>query len=166
MEDRITQFAYDQMVERALRGVMREALLVTERQGLPGQHHFYITFRTDHPGAVVPPRLKSQHPDAMTIVLQNQFWDLAVNEEGFVVSLSFGGRRERLEVPFESVTAFADPHATFGLQFHVTLDDGVEEEGSEDEPSETPDSGTAPAVPDPSTDPNNVITLDRFRKKP
>lgn len=124
MEDEITQFAYDQMVEHALRGVVREALSVTQTHGLPGANHFYITFRTDHPGALVSSRLKAVHPHAMTIVLQNQFWDLTVCDESFGVTLSFSGRREHLTVPFDSITAFVDPHASFGLQFHVMLSDG------------------------------------------
>lgn len=124
MEDEITQFAYDQMVERALRGVVREALHVTETQGLPGGSHFYITFRTDHPEVLISSRLKAVHPHSITIVLQNQFWDLTVYDEAFGVTLSFSGRREHLTVPFEAITAFVDPHASFGLQFHVMLSDG------------------------------------------
>ncbi|GEO80949.1 SspB family protein [Pararhodospirillum oryzae] len=185
MEDRITHFAYDQMVESALKGVVREALDVTARQGLPGAHHFYITFRTNYPGVQLAPRLKSQHPEAMTIVLQNQFWDLVVEPDHFEVSLSFGGRRERLVIPFRAVSTFADPHATFSLQFSVpggpaasevpengVGDDDTLPEGALLTPGlvftdEAPGDATPPLASTPAEgSPGNIITLDRFRKKP
>ncbi|MBE1236837.1 hypothetical protein IHV25_04120 [Phaeovibrio sulfidiphilus] len=142
VKDAIDEFAYDQMVENALRGVVREALSITEKQGLPGFNHFYITFRTDHPGVLLPTRLKATHPHTMTIVLQNQFWDLSVYDEAFGVVLSFSGRREHLTIPFDSITAFVDPHANFGLQFHVLLPDGQivdDDDGDGDESPTDPD---------------------------
>lgn len=177
VDEQIEHFAYDRMVEQALRGVLREALKVTERQGLPGAHHFYITFHTSHPGVVLSPRLRSQHPDAMTIVLQNQFWDLAVDDDLFSVSLSFGGIRELLTIPFEAVTAFADPHATFGLQFQGALEqdddeeDDEEDEDEDDDGIETDGPGRAAPPIDDQDDvrdgaKDNVVTLDTFRKKP
>jgi hypothetical protein len=122
---------YDVMVERALRGVLRDALGLVAERGLPGEHHFYITFRTDQPGVEIPDRLRERYPSEMTIVLEKQFWGLEVGQESFAVTLSFADLPERLTVPFESVIAFADPSVRFGLQF----DSGGEEGGDEDKPS-------------------------------
>jgi hypothetical protein len=122
---------YDVMVQRALRGVLRDALQLVSESGLPGEHHFYITFRTDHPGVEIPDRLRERYPNEMTIVLQNQFWGLEVGEESFAVTLSFNDLPERVTVPFQSVIAFADPSVRFGLQF----DGGGRTGGDEDEPS-------------------------------
>jgi uncharacterized protein len=108
---------YDQMLEEALRGVVRRALRTVAESGLPGSHHFYITFKTGAPGVELTPRLKDKYPDEMTIVLQYQFWGLEVSAERFIVTLSFNDVPERLVVPFAAITAFADPAAKFGLQF-------------------------------------------------
>jgi len=108
---------YAKMMEDAVRGVMREALARTAADGLPGLHHFYITFRTTAPGVAISEHLIAQHPEEMTIVIEHQFWDLEVTEKGFSLSLAFGGKRERLAIPFEAVTAFVDPSVKFGLQF-------------------------------------------------
>jgi len=116
------------MVEDALRGVVRRALLEVSKSGLPGDHHFYLTFRTGENGVQIAPALKSQYPKEMTIVLQHQFWGLEVNEEGFAVTLSFGGKHERLVVPYRSIVSFADPWVKFGLQFEST---SLEGEGTE-----------------------------------
>jgi hypothetical protein len=124
----VTSLSYERMVEDALRGVLRQALKITEAQGLPGAHHFYITFDTTHPGLKIAPSLKALHPNEMTIVLQHQFWDLVVGEERFEITLSFSGVSQRLSVPFAAVTAFADPHAKFGLQFHVEFEERAEDE--------------------------------------
>src|SRR5579875_4128807 len=107
------------MVERALRGVVREALARTAASGLPGTHHFYITFQTKHPGTKLPETLASQYPEDMTIVLEHQFWDLEVEEDRFSVTLSFQTKPERLTVPFEAITVFTDPSVKFGLQFQA-----------------------------------------------
>lgn len=128
----ITTLTYERMVEDALRGVLRQALRITEAQGLPGSHHFYITFDTTHPQVRIPESLRALHPNEMTIVLQHQFWDLKVNDDGFEITLSFSGVSQRMKVPFSAVTAFADPHAKFGLQFHVEF----EEKTSADEDAE------------------------------
>src|SRR5690606_12761221 len=138
----ITSLRYERMVEDALRGVLRQALKITEAQGLPGAHHFYITFDTTHPGLKIAPSLKALHPNEMTIVLQHQFWDLNVGDERFEITLSFSGVSQRLSVPFAAVTAFADPHAKFGLQFHVEF-----EEQSEDD-EDTDDDATDPPMDD------------------
>lgn len=110
---------YDVLVQQALRGVVRKVVTDAAREGLPGAHHFYISFDTSAPGAKLSSRLKSMYPDEMTVVLQHQFWDLAVSETGFEVSLSFDKIAERLVVPFDSVTGFFDPSVKFGLKFEA-----------------------------------------------
>src|SRR5579862_1421179 len=105
------------MMERAIRGVVREALAVAASKGLPGAHHFYITFRTDTPGVALPDHLLAKYPGEMTVVLEHQFWDLEVTEEAFSVTLSFGSKPARLTIPFAAITTFADPSVQFGLQF-------------------------------------------------
>ena len=143
---------YDKMVEAALRGVVRDVLALAAKTGLPGSHHFYITFRSAHPGVVLPGELRERYPDEMTIVLEHQFWDLAVEDERFAVTLSFKNRPERLTVPFAAVTGFADPSVKFGLQFQV----------------ETPEAADAPTPPAPeAAKPKEgaVVALDAFRKK-
>ena len=110
-------FPYDKMVETALRGVARQALAVAARDGLSGDHHFYISFRTPASGVVLPPQLLAKYSEEMTIVLQHQFWGLEVGDEAFSVSLSFSGRVERLTIPYAAIVSFADPSVKFGLQF-------------------------------------------------
>ncbi len=110
---------YDVMVQQALIGVVRKVLQDAAKHGLPGEHHFYISFRTDAPGVRLSSRLKEKHPDEMTIVLQHQFWDLLVTDHAFEVGLSFGGVPERLLIPFEAMTGFFDPSVQFGLKFAV-----------------------------------------------
>src|SRR3984893_18987027 len=114
-------FDYPKMVETALRGVMREALARTAREGLPGDHHFYVTFRTHAPGVRIPSYLLRKAPDEMAIVLQHQFRALEVAGDAFSVNLSFRSRSERLRIPFAAVTTFADPSVNFGLQFVVPV---------------------------------------------
>jgi uncharacterized protein len=140
------------MVEAALRGVVREALARAAANGLPGAHHFYITFRTSFPGLTLPDYLARQYPEEMTVVLEHQFWDLDVSEESFSVTLSFQNKPERLVIPFNAITAFADPAVKFGLQFQETVGE--------------PDPATAePAKPEPEEKPGEVVALDAFRKK-
>jgi hypothetical protein len=162
---------YDRMVEDALRGVVRRALTEVGTSGLPGDHHFYLTFRTGETGVQIAPVLKSQYPKEMTIVLQHQFWGLEVTEEGFAVTLSFGGKHERLVVPYHSIVSFADPSVKFGLQFESSaLGDGEIAEGDtatgktvtpkdlNDLPSLVEDKAAAKAGA-------QVVALDAFRKK-
>jgi hypothetical protein len=157
---------YDKMVEKALRNVIRDALSVTAEEGLPGAHHFYITFRTHYPGVEIPDFLRAQYPNEMTIVLENQFWDLEVDERRFSLTLSFRSQKQRLAVPLDAITAFADPSVKFVLEFPV--------ETSEAQPAETPTIGAQPAaLPEPGTEmrtdatakPGEVVKLDSFRKK-
>lgn len=118
---------YDLLVQDALRGVVRNVLQDAGRNGLPGDHHFYISFKTGAPGVRVSNRLREQYPDEMTIVLQHQFWDLGITEHTFEVGLSFGGVPERLLVPFDAIVGFFDPSVQFGLKFEVQAPDAVAE---------------------------------------
>lgn len=113
----LDEINYDELIEQSLRNVVYLALKVVEEQGLPGQNHFYITFKTDFPGVVLSQNLKLQYPDTITIVLQNQFSNLQVRHNSFSVDLSFGGLSQTIKVPYESITYFADPSAKFGLNF-------------------------------------------------
>lgn len=125
---------YDVMVQDALLGVVRKVLQDAARLGLPGEHHFYITFRSQAPGVKLSTRLREKYPDEMTVVLQHQFWDLIVGETGFEVGLSFGGVPERLVVPYEAMTGFYDPSVQFGLKF--TPDEALaDNDAGEEEPS-------------------------------
>jgi hypothetical protein len=108
---------YQRLVEDALRDVVRRVLADVAEQGLPGDHHFYIGFRTGHPGVVMPRSLRDLYPEEMSLILQHQYWGLEVNDDGFAVELSFNGRRQRLEVPFAALTTFADPAAELALRF-------------------------------------------------
>ena len=148
---------YPDLMERALRRVMRDALALAEKQGLPGDHHYYISFLTGHDGVTVPDRLRAQYTDEMTIVLQHQFWGLEAGDDGFSVTLSFGGRSERLTVPYDAVTAFVDPAVDFGLRFGQAADGDAE---PETDAAAAADDGGDEADPDSAT----VVTLDKFRK--
>lgn len=153
---------YDKMVERALRNVVREAIShVAARKALPGEHHFFITFETAFEGVQIPEYLKQQYPDEMTIVLQYQFYDLEVSETTLKVTLSFNNKLERLIVPLEAITTFADPAVSFALQFQS----GPMDEGDDDgEP--TGDANTKPERKSPPKGGTaEVVTLDAFRKK-
>jgi hypothetical protein len=110
---------YDLLAQQALRGVVRTVLADVAKKGLPGEHHFKIIFNTAAPGVRLSDRLRAQYPETMTIILQHQFWDLAVGERGFEVGLAFGGISERLAVPFDSIVAFYDPAVQFGFQFEA-----------------------------------------------
>ena len=151
-------FDYPKMVETALRGVMREALARTAREGLPGDHHFYVTFRTHAPGVAIPSHLLGKFPDEMTIVLQHQFRALEVGDDAFSVNLSFQSRSERLRIPFAAVTTFADPSVNFGLQFEVAAAPPAEVTAL---PAQTP----PPEPAEPARPAAEVVTLDKFRKR-
>jgi len=110
---------YDLLVQDALKGVVRKVLVDAGKDGLLGEHHFYISFRTDFPGVRLSQRLRDKYPQEMTIVLQHQFWDLGVTEHAFEVGLSFTGIPERLLIPFDALTGFFDPSVSFGLKFEV-----------------------------------------------
>ena len=133
---------YDLLVQDALKGVVRK-VLIDARDGLPGEHHFYITFRTDFPGVRLSNRLRERYPQEMMIVLQHQFWDLNVTEHTFEVGLSFSGVPERLLIPFDALTGFFDPSVQFGLKFDSQGDE-AEEEAPETAPQ--PARGTSEPV--------------------
>ena len=154
---------YHAWAEEALRAVAIRALEFAIEQGLPGEHHFYITFRTDHPGVSIPPRLRAKFPHEMTIVLQHQFWDLKVDPvlAQFSVVLSFSGVASTLVVPFAALTGFADPHVRFGLRFAVAQ--GAEPEGNPDAGPQ-PDPEPSPPDADPGG-PAEVVSLDKFRRR-
>ncbi|HEV2097797.1 MAG TPA: ClpXP protease specificity-enhancing factor SspB [Stellaceae bacterium] len=157
---------YDKMVETALRGVARQALEVAARDGLPGDHHFYISFRTPAPGVVLPPELLAKFPEEMTIVLQHQFWSLEVGDEAFSVSLSFSGRVERLTIPFSAIVSFADPSVKFGLQFAAPAAEPAEVAAEPAPVAALPPGAVKPAASEPAERPAaEIVTLDRFRKR-
>ena len=160
----IERLRYDKMVEDALRGVVREALREAAAKGLPGDHHFYVTFDTTYDGTVMPDWLRTEYPEQMTIVLQHQFWGLEIGEESFSVTLSFNNRQERLTVPIAAITGFADPAVKFGLQFEAT----ELEEGDAAKPVEKVAASAArkpSAAPAATNNGADVVTLDAFRKK-
>jgi uncharacterized protein len=182
---------YDRLVEDALRSVVRRALQEVAANGLPGDHHFYLTFHTQEAGVSISPALRAQYPKEMTIVLQHQFWGLEIMEDAFTVTLSFGGKHEKLLIPFQAVVSFADPSVKFGLQFESAIEsEGAEGEMEEltldDGTDEVPARGTALAhakdlndLPKSVTSDKDskgddkpdapktaeVVTLDAFRKK-
>ena len=162
---------YDLWIEEALRTVIRRSLQYAASDGLPGEHHFYITFRTDDDGVVIPDYLRAEHPEEMTIVLQHQFDNLQVDEETLTVMLRFNGNPETLVVPLSSVTSFADPSVNFGLQLKMTALEGEEFEfdASDVTGMETAVAGEPGNTDSAPTDDNEktgeVIALDAFRKK-
>lgn len=152
---------YDRLAQDALRGVIRRALKVARDEGLPGEHHFYISFRTRTPGVDISERLRSQYPDEMTIVLQHQFWNLDVREDGFSVDLTFNKIPEKLIIPYAAVQGFFDPSVQFGLQFEVD-----EASPPEAAPAPTTADSTSAAISEaPAAETGAVVSLDAFRKK-
>jgi hypothetical protein len=158
---------YEDWTEQALRQVVVRALEHAAAHGLPGAHHFYITFRTDHPNAVLPKRLRAQYPQEITIVLQHQFWDLKIDEAAgeFSVGLSFGGVPSVIHVPLLAISGFADPEVKFGLRFKPELPPA-----NEAEPVPAPPPAPVALAPppaeeqEPSTTPQ-VVSLDAFRRR-
>ncbi|HAJ90158.1 MAG TPA: hypothetical protein DCM27_03970 [Rhodospirillaceae bacterium] len=167
-----TTLRYDKMVESALRGVVRQAITEVQSRGLPGDHHFYITFMTDFPGVQIPDYLRERYPGDMTIVLQYQFENLTVDDTNMGVTLSFNNIPERLIVPLAAITIFADPSVNFALQFQPLGDMADHDDGSlsqfDDEPD---DDGSAPKgkgkgkAKSEAPVTGEVISLDKFRKK-
>ena len=162
---------YDVLARDALRGVLRRVLADAAEHGLPGEHHFFITFLSTAEGVKLSPRLLAQYPEEMTVILQHQFWDLVVTEDRFEVGLSFGGIPERLVVPFSSIKSFFDPSVQFGLQFEPA---DATEAATTNPPAVPASSGqvvpalTAAATEDEPAKPSEgaeVVRLDRFRKK-
>ncbi len=181
----VDHIRYDLLTQEALRGVLRTVLTDAAKNGLPGDHHFYVSFATGADGVELSARMRAQYPQEMTIVLQHQFWDLIVREEVFEVGLSFGGVAERLRVPFAAVTRFYDPSVQFGLQFEEMREDADDAAPAKEVPAKKSPRPPAehkggpptvaalptPANPPPGGDPDkpaggaDVVRLDRFRKK-
>ncbi|MBX3580581.1 MAG: hypothetical protein KF810_01610 [Rhizobiaceae bacterium] len=174
---------YDILAQEALRGVMRKVLAEVARTGLPGNHHFFITFLTGAPGVRVSPRLREKYPEQMTIVIQFQYWDLKVTDTGFEVGLSFSDVPERLEIPFSAVRGFYDPSVNFELEFDVKTDPvadietetvkpiaevakapaATKKNEGKKKPSEPKAEETDAEVP--AAKSADVVSLDAFRKK-
>ncbi len=177
---------YDILAQEALRGVMRKVLAEVARTGLPGNHHFFITFLTGAPGVRVSPRLRERYPEQMTIVVQFQYWDLKVTDSGFEIGLSFSDVPERLEIPFAAVRGFYDPSVNFELEFDVKTE-GTEEaaeeaaekpklesarpvavkkaDGKKADNKKKTDDEEKPVTADTETKGADVVSLDAFRKK-
>ena len=153
MTDFVSEINYDTLIEKALKQVVVEALKIAETQGLPGENHFYITFKTNHPGTMIPRDLKIHYPESMTIVLQHQYANLVVTDSSFSVELSFGGKLQTLVIPFDAITYFADPYAKFGLSFSF-YEDGDVHSLDDIEPEKKVSGETA-----------EIISFDSFRKK-
>jgi hypothetical protein len=152
---------YDEIVQDALRAVVGRVLGEVERSGgLPGDHHFYITFKTRMPGVLIPKHLLERFPDEMTIVVQHRFWDLKVEEDNFTVGLSFGGVPAILHVPFNAVTQFHDPAVEFALTFQANASEISHEEHVQAE-NDAPDKSSVEKADDDS----NVVNVDFTRKK-
>jgi hypothetical protein len=169
---------YDVLAQEALRGVVRKVMAEVAQTGLPDEHHFFITFDTRYPGVRISSRLAAQYPEEMTVVLQHQFWDLIVTDTLFEIGLSFNGVPEKLVVPFKAISAFVDPHASFGLKFDAETSEGEAADTASEQPESDADGTerTAPAsekaivANDTAGDGANnvgaeVVSLDSFRKK-
>ena len=180
---------YDLLAQQALRGLVRKVLADAAQQGLPGEHHFYVKFATEAPGVLMSPRLRSQYPEEMTIVLQHQFWDLEVTDEAVSITLSFNAIPERLTVPFSAIRGFFDPSVQFGLEFDAeeAAEDGAEtphtplpvpaaetdgdaivaEAAQDDAPQDgpEPDADAEDDADAETEDGATVVSLDAFRKK-
>ena len=156
---------YDKMVESALRGVVRKAVEEVMDDGLPGDHHFYITFMTDFPGVNIPDYLRDRYPGEMTIVLQYQFYDLNVDNEKMSVTLSFNNVPERLVIPLSAITIFADPSVNFALQFQPMGDDGGPDFDPDDFLDEDEGEGESDKGKKKGEKTGEVVSLDKFRKK-
>ncbi len=154
MEEYISEIDYDKLISKHLKGVVVDALKIAQKQGLPGENHYYITFKTNFDGVDIPQMLKIQYPENMTIVLQHQFSGLEVEQDKFAVTLTFGGVPYRLVIPFAAVTYFADPYAKFGLSFN--FEDTDKSSRLEDMEIEEDTTSNTPA---------EVISIDSFRKK-
>lgn len=179
MNDR---FHYDALVDDALRSVVRRVLTQVAEKGLPGSHHFYISFRSTDPGVELPDYLRAKYPEEMTIVLQHQYWDLVIGEESFEVTVSFNKQQEHIKVPFAALSAFVDPSVRFGLQFdrkEKAAGDKPEAAAAPPTPLPAPDkrptqagpAGTedkpadAAAEAKPEDAASKIVKLDSFRKK-
>lgn len=157
---------YDEWTEHALRQVVARAVEYVADKGLPDQHHFYLTFRTDHPQVSIPDRLRAQYPKEMTIVLQHQFWDLGFDRDTQVigVGLSFGGVPAKLRIPLDAVIAFADPHVRYGLRFRA-IEADVQPPDPAPEPKPEAEATATEEAPAAGEQSPQVVSLDAFRRR-
>lgn len=148
---------YPLLIDTAMRGMVRDVMKRVQADGLPGEHHFYISYDTQHAGVKMSDQLRAKYPKNITIVLQHQFWDFKVEEGQFHVTLSFGGAPEKLTVPYAALTAFADPSIKFGLQFQSAASGDMAMPEVAAVPEITTEAGDDGAA--------EIISLDAFRKK-
>ncbi len=160
----LTEIQYAQLIDNAMRGMVRDVLRSVVKSGLPGEHHFYISFRTTYPGARISDALRARYPHEITIVLQHQFWDFVVDEQQFQVTLSFGGVPEKLVIPFAALTAFADPSVKFGLQFQPPMAE-LSDASSDANYSMAYENDITAESDNASALGAEIISLDSFRKK-
>lgn len=166
---------YDVLAQEALRGVVKKVLQEVARTGLPGDHHFYITFDTQYAGVRMSSRMREKYPEEMTIVVQHQFWDLETTDHGFSIGLSFDNVPEALSIPFAAIRGFFDPSVQFGLQFEAVEEQAEETDGDATETGALPSppelekltSDSEPSSEETSDEENSaeVVSLDAFRKK-
>lgn len=149
---------YGRLMHRAMRGLIQEVLVDVAEQGLPGEHHFFITFDTGHPDVEIADWLSDRYPEEMTVVMQHWFDALDVGDEGFAVTLNFGDAPERLYIPYDAIRTFVDPSVEFGLRFE-SQDDDEDEDGFDDDAAEGEDDGEATRHQD-----AEIVSLDKFRK--
>jgi uncharacterized protein len=167
---------YPGLIDNAMRGVVRDALIHISKHGLPGDHHFFVSFQTNFPGVSISPQLKSRYPEEITIVIQHQFWDLTITDSQFSLMLSFNNIPEKLVVPYDALTAFADPSVKFGLQFHGKKAGTSEEDETLSCPATGKKQGAKPSLAsfdedEPASEnaaanDEKVISLEAFRKRP
>lgn len=154
------------MVQESLRNVIKDTLKLVAKNGLPGSHHFYLSFKTNYPGVDLPDFLREEYPDEITIVLQYEFWDLEVAEDSFCVTLCFNDIHERLNVPFNAIVSFVDPSVKFGLQFTPAEVDAEPVKALPVDEKKSSRKSTKPSENKENTTPtDNVVVLDAFRKK-
>ncbi|MCT8328925.1 SspB family protein [Albidovulum sediminis] len=149
---------YGNLMHRAMRGLIVEVLRQVEREGLPGEHHFFITFDTRHPDAALADWLRQRYPEEMTVVMQHWFDNLQVDDDGFSVTLNFGDQPEPLYIPFDAIRTFVDPSVEFGLRFEAPSDD------DDDEDDDDGDGGDDDPAPGSERHDAEVVRLDRWRK--
>ena len=147
---------YGNLMHQAMRGLIREVMTRLERDGLPGAHHFFITLNTGHPDVAMADWLRARYPDEITIVIQNWYENLAVDDQGFAITLNFGNQPEPLYVPFDAISTFVDPSVEFGLKFETHLDE------DDDDDDEAPMAHAEPEPEAPKA--GEVVSLDKFRK--
>jgi len=163
---------YGRLMHDAMRGLIREVLARVAEDGLPGEHHFFITFDTRHPEVEMADWLRDRYPNEITVVMQHWFKDLEVGEDGFSVTLSFGNTPERLHIPYDALQTFVDPSVEFGLRFETTEEEDDEEEDEEDDGIGDPDAALRDLIPEapmaedvaPAHRDAEIVSLDKFRK--